>query len=126
MRFKFYSSKKLCRFIINRQKSFFIVLILTVSIFAFPLYVYAAGSFTFLGKPVVDIVNDLIKTILSLVGRVSLLILIFGGVFYIVSGSNPENQEKAKKTITYAIFGLIIVLISYAIMNILNKIFVQP
>ncbi|MCK4891779.1 MAG: hypothetical protein KAS78_03875 [Candidatus Pacebacteria bacterium] len=108
----------------NKQKLFCLISIFIFSIFAFP--VYAAGAFTFLDKPVVDIINELIKLILSFVGKISLLILILGGVLYVVSGSKPERQEKAKKTITYAILGLILVLISYAILGVLDKIFVQP
>jgi hypothetical protein len=105
------------------------ILFLTIFIFslslAFPALVFAAGTFTFLGKPVVDIVNDLIKLILSLVGRISLLILILGGIFYVTSGSSPENQEKAKKVVTAALFGLILVLVSYALVNIADTIFAK-
>ncbi len=124
MRIKLYSTERLCRFMANKQKLFCLISIFIFSIFAFP--VYAAGAFTFLDKPVVDIINELIKLILSFVGKISLLILILGGVLYVVSGSKPERQEKAKKTITYAILGLILVLISYAILGVLDKIFVQP
>ena len=124
MRFKLYSSEKLYRFMPSRQKLLCLVSIFIVSIFAFPAY--AAEAFTFLGKPVVEIVNDLIKLILSFMGRISLLVLIFGGVFYVVSGSNPEKQEKARKTIVFALLGLIFILASYAILVIIDKIFVQP
>ncbi|MCK4592602.1 hypothetical protein KAT63_04160 [Candidatus Parcubacteria bacterium] len=125
MRFKLYSLERICRFITSRQKLFCLILIFIVSIFAFPVYVYAAGAFTFLDKPVVEIVNDFIKLILSFLGRVSLLVLILGGVFYVVSGSNPEKQEKAKKTIIFALLGLMLVLASHAIIVILDKMFVQ-
>ena len=124
MRFELYSSKKLCRFIPSRQKLFCLISICLISIFAFPAY--AAGSFSFLGKPVVEIVNDIIKLILTFVGRISLLVLILGGVFYVVSGSNPESQEKAKKTIVFALLGVMLVLASYAILIIIDKIVVQP
>ena len=125
MRFKLYSLERIYRFITSRQKLFCSILIFIVSIFVFPVYVYAAGAFTFLDKPVVEIVNDFIKLILSFLGRVSLLVLILGGVFYVVSGSNPEKQEKAKKTIIFALLGLILILTSHAIIVILDKMFVQ-
>lgn len=124
MRFEPYSSKKLCRFIPSRQKLFCLISICLISIFAFPAY--AVGSFSFLGKPVVEIVNDIIKLILTFVGRISLLVLILGGVFYVISGSNPESQEKAKKTIVFALLGVMLVLASYAILIIIDKIVVQP
>ena len=110
---------------IFKRKLFYSLLIFSISVLVFPVYVYAAGSFSFLGKPVVEIVNDLIKLILSFVGRISLLVLILGGVFYVVSGSNPEKQENAKKTIVFALLGLILVLASHAILVMIDKIFVQ-
>ena len=103
--------------------SFFITTISAISLSASTA---GAASFSIGDKLVVDIVNDLILLILSYLGKISLFILIFGGILYIVSGSKPESQEKAKKTITYAILGLMLVLISYALLGVLDKIFVQP
>ena len=84
-----------------------------------------AGNFLGVRQPIMCIILDLIMWILSIVGKVSLLVLIFGGIFYVVSGSNPEKQEKAKKTIVWALLGLALVLASHAIIVIMNKIFVQ-
>jgi cytochrome bd-type quinol oxidase subunit 2 len=110
---------------LRRKKILFLtVLIFSLSL-AFPAYVFAAGSFSILGKPVVDIINDLIKWILLLVGRISLLMLILGGIFYVISGSSPENQEKAKKVVTAALLGLILVLVSYSLINAIDMIFVR-
>ncbi|MCK4800211.1 hypothetical protein KAS31_04505 [Candidatus Parcubacteria bacterium] len=122
MRSGLFFLEKPCHFISNRQKILCLVLIFMVTIFAFP--VFAAGSFSYLGKPFVDIVNDLILWILSIIGKICLFIIILGGVFYAVSGSKVEAQEKAKKIITSAIFGIIFVLLSYAFLKILEKIFV--
>ncbi|MCK5332394.1 hypothetical protein KAJ41_00855 [Candidatus Parcubacteria bacterium] len=82
---------------------------------------FGAGSFSIGDKLVVDIINDTIKFILSIIGRISLLMLIVGGVYYIISGSNPDAQLKAKKLITYAIIGTILVLTSFAILNLIDK-----
>jgi hypothetical protein len=84
-----------------------------------------SGNFLGVRQPIMCIILDLIMWILSIVGKVSLLVLIFGGIFYVVSGSNPEKQEKAKKTIVWALLGLALVLASHAIIVIMNKIFVQ-
>ncbi len=108
-----------------RKKILFLIIFIFSLSLAFPAYVFAAGTFTFLGKPVVDIANDLIKWILSLVGKISLLVLILGGVLYVASGSSPENQEKAQKTITAALFGIILVLVSYALISVADTIFVR-
>ncbi|MDF1498572.1 MAG: pilin [Patescibacteria group bacterium] len=85
-----------------------------------------ASNLTFFGKPIACTVQDLILFILSIAGKIVLLMLIIGGIFYVVSGSNPQNQEKAKKIILYTLIGLILVLSSYAILSVLNKFFTEP
>ena len=100
----------------NRQSLFFLILFFT----AFLPVPIKAAQLVFLGKPVVDIVNDLILFLLSIIGGIALLILVFSGILYIFAGANPEAQTQAKKTFNYAITGLILVLISYAIMIIIT------
>ena len=68
-------------------------------------------------KPIICIVQDLILFLLSIIGSITLLMIIFSGIFYIFAGGNPETQTKAKKFFNYAIIGLIFVLISYAIIK---------
>ena len=123
MRSEIFFWKKPCCSISNKQKILCLALIFIVTIFAFP--VFAAGSFSYLGKPIVDIVNDLILWILSIIGKIFLLVIVLGGVYYTVSGSNVEKQEKAKKVILFALWGLILVLISYTLLKVMEKIFVQ-
>jgi heme/copper-type cytochrome/quinol oxidase subunit 2 len=43
--------------------------------------------------------------------------IIYGGVLYISSAGNEEKIQKAKQTLTAAIFGLIIVILAYAIIS---------
>ena len=43
--------------------------------------------------------------------------LIFGGIRYVVSGGDSKKVTDAKNTIMYAIIGLIIAILSYAIVN---------
>lgn len=54
---------------------------------------------------------------LALVGTVALLFLIVGGFQYITSAGNPDNVAKAKSTILYSIIGLILAILSYAIIK---------
>ncbi|MDF1498573.1 MAG: hypothetical protein P1P85_04455 [Patescibacteria group bacterium] len=85
-----------------------------------------AMELTYFDKDIKDIFNDASQFVLSISGGLVLLILIFGGVYYVMSGSNPENQEKAKKIISYALLGLILILSSYAILNAIEKVTVGP
>jgi hypothetical protein len=43
--------------------------------------------------------------------------LVFGGFKYIISGGDSSKVTSAKNTIIYAIIGLIIVILAYAIVN---------
>lgn len=84
------------------------------------------SKLSFFGKPVICIVQDATKWILSVIGSVVLLILIISGAYYMFSGDNPKRQGSAKKMITYAIIGIILILVSYALLALLDRIFVQP
>ncbi len=59
------------------------------------------------------VVSSIIELFFALAGVVALFYLILGGYNYISAAGNPEAAEGAKATITNAIIGLIVVLISY-------------
>lgn len=61
------------------------------------------------------IATSYIKTILALVGTVFLGLTVYGGVLWMTAGGNEDQVEKAKKTITRSIIGLIIITSSYSI-----------
>lgn len=55
-------------------------------------------------------------------GFVALAFIILGGIRYITSGGDPKQAGAAKQIITYAILGLVLVLLSIAIVNFLSYI----
>jgi hypothetical protein len=57
------------------------------------------------------------NTILYAVGVISVVMLIWGGIRYVTSGGDSKKVTDAKNTILYAIIGLIIAILSYAIVN---------
>jgi len=73
-------------------------------------------------KSVAVVFSDLAGWLLSIAGGIVLLMLVIGGTWYILSGSNPNNQNTAKKIITYALLGAMLILISYAILGVISKI----
>jgi|GEM_PF-1650603 len=117
------SKPYLYRNIMLKKKLLFLFLVFSISLFAFPVF---GAELAWLGRPIVDRVNDLTLYILKITGGIFLLMFIIGGIYYAVSGSNPDGQNKAKKTVTYAILGLALILISYALMAIIDQILVQP
>ena len=61
--------------------------------------------------------TQIVNTILYAVGIISVIMLIYGGLRYVISGGNSSKVTEAKNTIMYAIIGLIISLLSFAIVN---------
>ncbi len=67
------------------------------------------------------------NTVLYVVGAISVLMLVWGGFRYIISGGDSKKVTDAKNTILYAILGLIIAFFAYAIVNfVLNTISPTP
>lgn len=58
--------------------------------------------------------NRITSILLFVVGAVAVIMLIFGGIRYIVSGGDQANVTAAKNTILYAIIGIIVALLAYA------------
>ena len=69
-----------------------------------------------------DLFAKLIKYIIGFTGSVALAVFIYGGVMYLVSAGRQDYLAKAKKAVTQAIFGLIIVFSSYLIVKLIISI----
>lgn len=71
--------------------------------------------------------SRLTNTILLIVGLISVIMLVYGGLRYILSGGDSKKVTDAKNTILYAIIGLIISLLAYAIVHfVLNSVVGVP
>ena len=57
------------------------------------------------------------NTILYIVGIVAVIMLIIGGIRYVISGGDSKKVTDAKNTVLYAIIGLVIAVFAYAIVN---------
>ena len=54
---------------------------------------------------------------LFLVGAIAVIMIIFGGIRYVVSGGNSSQVQGAKNTIMYALVGVVVTLLAYAAVN---------
>ena len=63
------------------------------------------------------IFSTITNVLLFLLGAISVIMIIVGGLRYVISGGNSNNVTAAKNTILYAIVGVIIAMLSYAIIN---------
>ena len=57
--------------------------------------------------------------ILGFIGLIAILFIIYGGVLYLTSAGDDSRVENGKKTITYALMGLVIAGLAYAIVNVI-------
>lgn len=57
------------------------------------------------------------NTILYIVGIIAVIMLIIGGIRYVISGGDSKKVTDAKNTILYAIIGLVIAFLAFAIVN---------
>lgn len=65
--------------------------------------------------------NKIINTALFLIGALSVVMLIYGGIRYTISGGKQESVTAAKNTILYAIVGIVVALLAYAIVGFVVK-----
>lgn len=72
---------------------------------------------------IIKIALNVIQAALVIVGYIAAFFVIKGGFLYIMSQGEPSNIESAKKSIANALIGLIIALLSAAIVNAVGGIF---
>lgn len=61
-----------------------------------------------------SIFNTITNILLFLIGAISVIMLIIGGVRYVVSGGDQGAVTSAKNTILYAIIGIIVAFLAFA------------
>lgn len=66
---------------------------------------------------VMDSVKIIVNTLLYVLGAVAVLVIIVAGIMYVVSGGEAASVKKAKDMILYAIVGIVVALLAYAIVN---------
>jgi len=75
----------------------------------------AQGTTT--GKSLPDQIGTVTNTLLLALGIIAVIMIIIGGLRYVLSGGNENATRGAKDTILYAVIGLVVALLSYAIVN---------
>lgn len=65
----------------------------------------------------VENIRVITNTMLFAIGVVAVIMLVIGGFRYVFSGGNSTNTTAAKDTILYAVVGIVVALLAYAIVN---------
>lgn len=63
------------------------------------------------------IFNTITNVLLFIIGAISVIMLIIGGIRYVVSGGDSAAVTSAKNTILYAIVGIVVAILAYALVN---------
>lgn len=63
------------------------------------------------------LVLTIINFFLTFLGLLAVIMVIYGGFLYVGSAGNEENVNKAKKIILYAVIGIVVIIISFALVN---------
>jgi cytochrome bd-type quinol oxidase subunit 2 len=61
------------------------------------------------------------NALIYLVGVISVIMIIAGGFLYVISSGDPGRQKRARDTILYAVIGVAIAIMSFAIVNFIIK-----
>ena len=72
-------------------------------------------------ETVPQLINSIVRTILGVVGALSLFMFVYGGMLWMTSGGNSQRVEKGKETLTWATIGLAVIFSSYAILSFVFK-----
>jgi multisubunit Na+/H+ antiporter MnhB subunit len=72
-----------------------------------------------------DTINTVTNVLLFVIGTVSVIMIIVGGIRYTTSNGDSSQISAAKNTVLYAVVGLVVALLAYAIVNFVVTQFVK-
>ena len=68
-----------------------------------------------------EVFKNVVNILLFIIGAVSVIMLIYGGIRYTTSGGNANSVTAAKNTIMYSIIGLVVAILAFAVVNFVVK-----
>jgi hypothetical protein len=74
----------------------------------------ASGSAT-------ELITNVVRLMLMLAGAIAVVFVIIGGYYYMTSAGNEEAAEQGKKTLINAIIGVVVIILSYTIINVISN-----
>ncbi|MDO8511666.1 MAG: hypothetical protein Q7S57_00160 [bacterium] len=89
-----------------------------------PLFVLADGLGLDAAKNVgglkgglVEMITNLIKSALGLVGVLALAMIVYGGFLYVTAAGDEKQITKGKTVLIYAIIGIIVIGVAYSLVS---------
>jgi hypothetical protein len=65
----------------------------------------------------VGVFSKISSVLLFIVGAIAVIMIVIGGLRYVVSGGDATQVQSAKNTILYALVGVIVAILAYAAVN---------
>jgi amino acid transporter len=78
--------------------------------------------FHYTKRPVTDLGPIIIKMIDFLLGfaaLIAVLFIIYAGILYVTSSGNQDRVKNAKNALTYSIIGLVVIILSYFLVQLI-------
>ena len=75
---------------------------------------------TFIG----DLIGNILPIVLALGGFITVIIIVISGIQFITSSGNPEAAAAARSRLIFALVGFAIIILAFAITQIVNRIFI--
>lgn len=73
-------------------------------------------------RSVADILLTFIDWALVIIGLLGVIVFIYGGFIYLTAQGDPQNTERAKRIIIYAIVGIVVSVLGYVAVSTVDKI----
>ena len=64
-----------------------------------------------------ELAKTFLDFFLGFLGFIAVVMIIYGGILYVTAAGEQDKVDKGKKIIMYAIVGIVIILLSYAIVS---------
>ncbi|HRJ06798.1 MAG TPA: pilin [Candidatus Saccharibacteria bacterium] len=79
--------------------------------------VQAAGGTGARNNNLSGFIQTIINVLLFVIGAAAVIMIVIGGIRYVLSNGDSAQINGAKNTILYAVIGLVVALLAYAIVN---------
>lgn len=80
-----------------------------------------SGSTAVCGASTKDELPNIIKNVINLlffvIGMIAVIMIVIGGIRYATSGGDSSQVQAAKNTVLYAVVGLVVAIMAFAIVN---------
>jgi hypothetical protein len=74
-------------------------------------------------KSLPELVGTIIKGLMGIVGSITLVMIIYGGVLWMTARGNSEQTGKAQRTVVWAALGIVLIFASYALVSFMFELF---